>query len=141
MGGVTGARLADLLPLATAAPAGTRTGGELTDTNRAGVNRPGAEGLSERGAATAQARSFARTRAARRHNNLASKPLLSVEEAATLLGYSRATLYRAISKGNLPLPLYKISGCWRIPRRAVERLVEGEVVVTSGAPPSSFTAG
>ncbi len=68
----------------------------------------------------------ARARSAMLHNNLANKPLLSAEEVGIMLGYSRATIYRAINKGELPLPLYKISGRWRIPRRAVERLVDGE---------------
>ena len=53
-------------------------------------------------------------------------PLLSVEEAATLLGQSRSSLYRSIHKGDLPLPLIRMSGRWRIPRRSVERLINGE---------------
>lgn len=60
------------------------------------------------------------------------RPLLSVEEAGDVLGLSRATMYRAIHKGDLPLPLLRISGRWRIPRRALERLVEGETVVPMG---------
>jgi excisionase family DNA binding protein len=52
---------------------------------------------------------------------------LSVEEAAELLGQSRSSLYRAITKGDLPLPMFRMSGRIRIPRRAVERLIEGDV--------------
>lgn len=54
------------------------------------------------------------------------RPLLSVEEAGEVLGLSRATMYRAIRRGDLPLPLLRISGRWRIPRRALERLLAGE---------------
>lgn len=56
---------------------------------------------------------------------LASKPLLSIEETAILLGESRATLYRALRAGTLPLPVWQIGGRWRVPRRAVERLLDG----------------
>jgi excisionase family DNA binding protein len=61
-----------------------------------------------------------------RERSLASKPLLSVEETAILLGQSRSSIYRAIERGDLPLPVYKIAGRWRVPRRAVERLLDGE---------------
>jgi excisionase family DNA binding protein len=54
------------------------------------------------------------------------KPLLSVDEAAILLGASRASLYRSIERGDLPLPVFKINGRLRIARRAVERLLDGE---------------
>jgi len=53
---------------------------------------------------------------------------LSVEETAEMLGQSRSSLCRSIHKGDLPLPLLRIAGRWRIPRRAVERLVDGDVV-------------
>jgi excisionase family DNA binding protein len=59
--------------------------------------------------------------------NHSNSPLLSVEEAAELLGQSRSSLYRSIHKGDLPLPLVRIAGRWRIPRRAVERLIDGEL--------------
>jgi len=55
------------------------------------------------------------------------RPLLSVEEAAAMLGHSRSSLYRAVRRGDLPLPLLRISGRWRIPRRAVERLIDGDM--------------
>ena len=63
-----------------------------------------------------------------RRAQLAHKPLLSVEEAADLLGRSRSSLYRSINRGDLPLPLYRISGRYCIPRRAVERFLDGDVV-------------
>ena len=55
------------------------------------------------------------------------KPLVSVEDAAaaTLLGVSRSSLYRAIQRGDVPVPVIRINGRLCIPRRAVERLVEG----------------
>ncbi len=53
------------------------------------------------------------------------KPLLSVEEAALLLGETRSTLYRAIKAGSFPLPIFRIGQRIRIPRRSVERLLAG----------------
>ena len=54
-----------------------------------------------------------------------SRPLLSVEETANLLGETRSTLYRALKAGTLPLPVFRIGSRIRIPRRAVERLIDG----------------
>jgi excisionase family DNA binding protein len=51
---------------------------------------------------------------------------LSVDEASVLLGQSRASLYRAIERGDLPVPVFTINGRLRIARRAIERLLEGE---------------
>jgi excisionase family DNA binding protein len=56
---------------------------------------------------------------------IATKPLLSIEETAMLLGESRATLYRAVNAGTLPLPVWRIGKRLRVPRRAVERLLDG----------------
>jgi len=67
--------------------------------------------------------------------NLAAKPLLSVEDVATLLGQSRSSIYRAIERGDLPLPIFTINGRLRIARRSVERLLDGE------PPLSAATAG
>ena len=53
------------------------------------------------------------------------KPLVSVEDAATLLGVSRSSLYRAIQRGDIPVPVIQINGRYCIPRRAVERLLDG----------------
>jgi excisionase family DNA binding protein len=68
-----------------------------------------------------------------------SKPLLSVEEAAILLGESRSSVYRSIERGDLPLPVFTINGRLRIARRAVERLLAGEL--PSGPQGPSFTGG
>lgn len=58
--------------------------------------------------------------------DFATKPLLSIEETAILLGETRSTLYRAVQAGSLPLPVYTIGRRLRIPRRAVERLLNGD---------------
>jgi predicted DNA-binding transcriptional regulator AlpA len=55
------------------------------------------------------------------------KPLLSVEDVAILLGQSRSSIYRAIERGDLPLPVFTINGRLRIARRSVERLLAGEL--------------
>jgi excisionase family DNA binding protein len=62
-----------------------------------------------------------------RHNptSKSPKPLLSVEEAAVLLGETRSTLYRSIKAGTFPLPIFRIGQRIRIPRRSVERLLAG----------------
>ena len=39
---------------------------------------------------------------------LALKPLLSVDDTAILLGQSRSSIYRAIDRGDLPLPFVTI---------------------------------
>ena len=50
---------------------------------------------------------------------------MSVEEAAVLLGIDRATCYRAIRNQTFPIPIVRLGGRIRIPRRAVERLLDG----------------
>ncbi len=64
-------------------------------------------------------------------SKVARKPLLSVDEVAILLGQSRSSVYRSVARGDLPLPLFRLNGRLRIPRRAVERLLEGELLVRS----------
>jgi excisionase family DNA binding protein len=54
-------------------------------------------------------------------------PLLSVDETAIILGTSRSSIYRSIERGDLPVPVFKINGRLRIARRAVERLLAGEL--------------
>jgi len=43
------------------------------------------------------------------------KPLLSVDDAAVLLGQSRSSIYRAIGRGDLPVPVFTIK--WTHPHR------------------------
>ena len=62
---------------------------------------------------------------ARTRTSSVAKSLLSVEEAAVLLGVDRATCYRAIRRDTFPLPVVRLGGRIRIPRRAVERLLDG----------------
>lgn len=62
---------------------------------------------------------------ARAKTSAVAKALLSVEEAAVLLGVDRATCYRAIRRQTFPLPVVRLGGRIRIPRRAVERLLDG----------------
>ena len=71
----------------------------------------------------------ARTRGT--HSTAGSGKLLSVEEAALLLDTSRATLYRAIKRGDLPLPLFLIGRRLRIPRAAIDKLLAGEWPTTA----------
>ena len=63
--------------------------------------------------------------------SLVSKPLLSVDEVSILLGQSRSSVYRSIQRGDLPLPMFKLNGRLRVPRRAVERLIEGDLPVSA----------
>jgi excisionase family DNA binding protein len=71
-------------------------------------------------------------------NSKSSKPLLSVEETAILLGETRSTLYRALKAGTLPLPVFRIGSRIRIPRRAVESLIDG--LDPEQHPPSPLSA-
>jgi hypothetical protein len=43
------------------------------------------------------------------------------------LGESRSSIYRSIERGDLPLPVFRINGRLRVARRAVERLIAGEL--------------
>ncbi len=61
----------------------------------------------------------------RKYRNLSTKPLLSIEETAVLLGQTRSTLYRAIQAHSVPFPVFTIGNRLRVPRRAIERLLEG----------------
>jgi predicted DNA-binding transcriptional regulator AlpA len=69
----------------------------------------------------------------RADNSRVSKPLLSVEDTAILLGQSRSSIYRAIERGDLPLPVFTINGRLRIARRSVERLISGDLPLTAHA--------
>lgn len=63
-----------------------------------------------------------------RSTTVGTKPLLSVSEAALLLGMDRSTLYRAIRQGEAgDIPMARVGRRMRIPRRAIERLVAGKI--------------
>lgn len=70
-------------------------------------------------------------------NERRSRPLLSVEEAAELLGQSRSSLYRAVERGDLPFPVFTINGRYRIALRSVEQVIAGDL--GSPAAPSGAT--
>lgn len=55
------------------------------------------------------------------------KPLLTVSEAAILLGSDRSTLYKAIGADRFPLPVVRLNRQILIPRAALERLVKGAI--------------
>lgn len=59
-------------------------------------------------------------------------PLLSVGEAARLLGAGRSTLYAAIHSGHSSVPVVRVGRQWRVPLAAVERILEGIEVAGSG---------
>jgi excisionase family DNA binding protein len=66
-----------------------------------------------------------------------ARAFLSIEETAVLLGISRATLYRSVHRGDFPMPVVRLNGRMRVPRRAVERLMEGTVSPTLSQPGAS----
>lgn len=55
----------------------------------------------------------------------ATSALLTVSEAAEMLGTSKSTLYRSIQEGISPVPIVVIRRRPFIARRSVERLLEG----------------
>jgi excisionase family DNA binding protein len=66
-----------------------------------------------------------------------ARAFLSIEEASVLLGISRATLYRSVQRGDFPVRVVHINGRLRVPRRSLERLMDGidpvpQVGVTDG---------
>jgi excisionase family DNA binding protein len=71
-----------------------------------------------------------------------SKPFLSVVEAAALLGESKSTIYRSIAREDFPIPVVMINGRLRIPRKALDGLVDGystvasEPAIAQAAPPT-----
>ena len=55
------------------------------------------------------------------------KPLVTVNEAAMMLGVSGSTLYRSIERGDFPVQAYSINGTRRIPRVAILKMIAGEL--------------
>ena len=60
-----------------------------------------------------------------RQRDTKKKPLLTVSQAAVLLGSDRSTLYKAIADDRFPLPVVRLNRQILIPRVAVERLLGG----------------
>lgn len=52
-------------------------------------------------------------------------PLLTVPELASLIGVNRSTLYRAINRGDFPLPIVRFGNRIQVPRAAAEKLIYG----------------
>ena len=66
--------------------------------------------------------------------------LLSVVDAARWLGVSRSNLYRALSAHRIPVTPVNLGGHLRLPRRQLERWLEGDLASDtrpSGAPASA----
>jgi excisionase family DNA binding protein len=55
-----------------------------------------------------------------------SAQLLNLEETALVLGIGRSTIYRAVRDGRVPFPVHRIGGTWYVPKRALERFLDGE---------------
>lgn len=51
--------------------------------------------------------------------------LVSVGEAAVALGISRTTTYQMLREGRFPVRVIQIGGRYRVPRRDLERFIEG----------------
>ncbi len=62
----------------------------------------------------------------RPQNGFGAKALLSVDEAAILLGITRSTAYRAITTDTFPVPIIRVGGRWRVSREALRRLLDGK---------------
>ena len=72
-------------------------------------------------------------------NGFGAKALLSVDEAAILLGITRSTAYRAIAMDTFPVPIIRVGGRWRISREALRRLLDGEEPTARGHATNSNT--
>jgi excisionase family DNA binding protein len=57
--------------------------------------------------------------------------LLSLEETALFLGIGRSTMYRAVRDGNVPFPVHRIGGFWYVPRAALQRFLNGELMMVA----------
>lgn len=53
------------------------------------------------------------------------RPLLTIEQAAVLLGLGHSTLYRAVDEGRVPFAVYRIGGVRYVSRASIRRLLEG----------------
>ena len=64
------------------------------------------------------------------NTNVKTEPLfLRISEAARLLAMSRSAAYAAIRSGQLPS--VRVAGKWRVPRAALERLLEQAMSASS----------
>ena len=70
-----------------------------------------------------------------------SAQLLSLEDTALVLGIGRSTIYRAVRDGHVPFPVHRIGGKWYVPRRALERFLDGEEQVQREDEPTNDARG
>jgi excisionase family DNA binding protein len=54
------------------------------------------------------------------------RQVLTVPEAATVLGMHETTIYRQLADGTFPLPVRKIGGRWKISRYQLDRFLSGD---------------
>jgi excisionase family DNA binding protein len=69
-----------------------------------------------------------------------SAQLLSLEDTALVLGIGRSTMYRAVRDGRVPFPVHRIGGKWYVPKRALERFLDGEEPVGEEDAPTRHDA-
>ena len=55
-----------------------------------------------------------------------SGQLLSLEDTALVLGIGRSTIYRAVRAGKVPFPVHQIGNRWYVPKRALQRFLDGD---------------
>lgn len=60
------------------------------------------------------------------------RPLLTISEAAQLLGISRAMAYKWAAEGVLPGVMTALPGQIRVNRAALQRFIDGDLGVTVG---------
>jgi len=56
-----------------------------------------------------------------------SVELFNVQKTALILGVGRSKLYRAVRNGKVPFSVHRIGGTWYVPKRALERFLNGEI--------------
>jgi excisionase family DNA binding protein len=64
-----------------------------------------------------------------------SRPLLTVRELAEIVGVNPSTLYRAITRGEFPVPIVRFGDRIRVPRTAVETLIYASDETGQSNPP------
>lgn len=64
--------------------------------------------------------------------------LLSISQAARLLGIGRSTLYNGVRTGASAVPVVRVGKQWRVPRAAIERLLDGSQHASTDPTTSEF---
>ncbi len=60
------------------------------------------------------------------NRNSKKSETVSLEQCAQQLGIGRATAYKLAKKNELPVPVIRVGTRYLIPRRSLDRLLEGE---------------